>query len=189
MKLGLPDWYEDWTTDKGGISAVGFAWILSRPTAVQRLVLAFPPSCVVRVWKPCGCGTPVRPQQTEWGRTRIECASCRDTGRIQDHVGIVRSIIGGDTDHPTLRVIERPPLPNEQPQGIEHDPADLEVIGYWNGVTPEVVESILDATVVQQITSKEKVGRNDPCPCKSGKKHKHCCGSLVRRDDQKEKLQ
>ena len=20
-----------------------------------------------------------------------------------------------------------------------------------------------------------KVGRNDPCPCGSGKKHKHCC--------------
>jgi len=23
-----------------------------------------------------------------------------------------------------------------------------------------------------------KVGRNDPCPCKSGKKFKHCCGKL-----------
>jgi hypothetical protein len=22
----------------------------------------------------------------------------------------------------------------------------------------------------------DKVGRNDPCPCGSGKKHKHCCG-------------
>ncbi|WP_230483835.1 SEC-C metal-binding domain-containing protein [Sphingomonas sp. Leaf21] len=20
-----------------------------------------------------------------------------------------------------------------------------------------------------------KIGRNDPCPCRSGKKHKHCC--------------
>ncbi|MDP2227286.1 MAG: SEC-C metal-binding domain-containing protein, partial [Moraxellaceae bacterium] len=25
----------------------------------------------------------------------------------------------------------------------------------------------------------EKVGRNDPCPCGSGKKFKHCHGSLV----------
>ena len=24
---------------------------------------------------------------------------------------------------------------------------------------------------------KHKVGRNDPCPCGSGKKYKHCCGS------------
>ena len=22
-----------------------------------------------------------------------------------------------------------------------------------------------------------KVGRNDPCPCGSGKKHKHCCAA------------
>ncbi|MBO5148805.1 MAG: SEC-C domain-containing protein, partial [Anaerotignum sp.] len=24
--------------------------------------------------------------------------------------------------------------------------------------------------------SEEKVGRNDPCPCGSGKKYKQCCG-------------
>ena len=28
-----------------------------------------------------------------------------------------------------------------------------------------------------QISSK-KIGRNEPCPCNSGKKYKHCCGSL-----------
>lgn len=26
------------------------------------------------------------------------------------------------------------------------------------------------------VTNKVKVGRNDPCPCGSGKKYKHCCG-------------
>ena len=25
-------------------------------------------------------------------------------------------------------------------------------------------------------TVKQKVGRNDPCPCGSGKKYKKCCG-------------
>nr|WP_274604158.1 SEC-C metal-binding domain-containing protein [Sphingomonas sp. CFBP 13714] len=25
-------------------------------------------------------------------------------------------------------------------------------------------------------TTPSKVGRNDPCPCGSGKKHKRCCG-------------
>ncbi len=25
----------------------------------------------------------------------------------------------------------------------------------------------------------DKVGRNDPCPCGSGKKYKHCCGSIL----------
>jgi preprotein translocase subunit SecA len=26
-------------------------------------------------------------------------------------------------------------------------------------------------------TDDERIGRNDPCPCGSGKKHKKCCGS------------
>jgi uncharacterized protein YecA (UPF0149 family) len=29
---------------------------------------------------------------------------------------------------------------------------------------------------VDPITSGEKAGRNDPCPCGSGKKYKKCCG-------------
>ena len=28
----------------------------------------------------------------------------------------------------------------------------------------------------RQVTAGKKVGRNDPCPCGSGKKYKHCCG-------------
>ena len=29
---------------------------------------------------------------------------------------------------------------------------------------------------VQPLVAEKKVGRNDPCPCGSGKKHKKCCG-------------
>jgi preprotein translocase subunit SecA len=29
----------------------------------------------------------------------------------------------------------------------------------------------------QVVRSGEKVGRNDPCPCGSGKKYKKCCGA------------
>lgn len=28
-------------------------------------------------------------------------------------------------------------------------------------------------------SAKTKIGRNDPCPCGSGKKYKHCCGGLT----------
>ena len=28
-------------------------------------------------------------------------------------------------------------------------------------------------------TANEKIGRNDPCPCGSGKKYKNCCGKMV----------
>jgi preprotein translocase subunit SecA len=32
--------------------------------------------------------------------------------------------------------------------------------------------------ITQVVRHTPKVGRNDPCPCGSGKKYKHCCGSL-----------
>ncbi len=34
-----------------------------------------------------------------------------------------------------------------------------------------------EAATVQQVVRGEKVGRNDPCPCGSGKKYKKCCGA------------
>ena len=33
-----------------------------------------------------------------------------------------------------------------------------------------------EETVPQPISKKPKIGRNDPCPCGSGKKYKKCCG-------------
>ena len=34
-----------------------------------------------------------------------------------------------------------------------------------------------DRQVQQVVRSGAKVGRNDPCPCGSGKKYKKCCGA------------
>jgi preprotein translocase subunit SecA len=34
-----------------------------------------------------------------------------------------------------------------------------------------------DMQVQQIVRSGDKVGRNDPCPCGSGKKYKKCCGA------------
>ncbi|MBQ1603358.1 MAG: SEC-C domain-containing protein, partial [Oscillospiraceae bacterium] len=33
-----------------------------------------------------------------------------------------------------------------------------------------------DGSVKKQPRKVQKIGRNDPCPCGSGKKYKHCCG-------------
>jgi preprotein translocase subunit SecA len=46
-------------------------------------------------------------------------------------------------------------------------------------------------TKAKPVRSVPKVGRNDPCPCGSGKKYKHCCGcekSGLARDDRAEQL-
>ena len=38
-------------------------------------------------------------------------------------------------------------------------------------------ESASDGSVAKKPTvNKNKIGRNDPCPCGSGKKYKKCCG-------------
>src|SRR5207245_415369 len=39
-----------------------------------------------------------------------------------------------------------------------------------------VSEAAAAVEKARPIRSGPKVGRNDPCPCKSGKKYKHCCG-------------
>ena len=33
-----------------------------------------------------------------------------------------------------------------------------------------------DGSLPGGAVKKKKIGRNDPCPCGSGKKYKHCCG-------------
>lgn len=47
-------------------------------------------------------------------------------------------------------------------------PAVLALYNYWS-------ENLQPMTVAQPFTAGEKVGRNDPCPCGSGKKFKQCC--------------
>ena len=49
------------------------------------------------------------------------------------------------------------------------------------GVADEMKEAVVDQNgrsinVEKVVSGKEKVGRNDPCPCGSGKKYKHCHG-------------
>ncbi len=41
--------------------------------------------------------------------------------------------------------------------------------------TPEIPA---DQAPLPPVDDKKEIGRNDPCPCGSGKKYKHCCGKL-----------
>jgi uncharacterized protein YecA (UPF0149 family) len=40
-----------------------------------------------------------------------------------------------------------------------------------------VANAIREAKVIPVISGQDKVGRNDPCPCGSGKKYKKCHGA------------
>ncbi|MCX7819545.1 MAG: preprotein translocase subunit SecA [Kiritimatiellae bacterium] len=47
--------------------------------------------------------------------------------------------------------------------------------GRPGGVVDEVIEAVKSAPV--PVVAGPKIGRNDPCPCGSGKKYKKCCGA------------
>lgn len=155
---GMPEWFQKHVKPtEDGLNVHQFAWILSRPESVQKLLLKFPPGCVVRV---------------------------KETQRI----GVMFGIVAGDSNFPTIKVAWKPGAKDDTP---EFTPDELDVVGYWNGVTPDVVMGILEAGRPMTIVNKgPKVGRNDPCPCSSGKKHKHCCGKLgLDASDQRHGLQ
>ena len=53
----------------------------------------------------------------------------------------------------------------------------LYTIKDWdNIISPEEQQQMLFDWRQSKIAHSEKVGRNDPCPCGSGKKYKKCCG-------------
>jgi len=48
----------------------------------------------------------------------------------------------------------------------------------WDGIlTKEKRDEITKEYKLSQIAVSLKIGRNDPCPCGSGKKYKKCCGA------------
>lgn len=52
-------------------------------------------------------------------------------------------------------------------------PAVLAINQYWAPRRMQFAEGQTQSTVRR---TTPKIGRNDPCPCGSGKKYKHCCG-------------
>ncbi len=47
----------------------------------------------------------------------------------------------------------------------------IAIADYWRGKGP-----LMGSQAPEQERTSTKVGRNDPCPCGSGKKFKKCCG-------------
>jgi preprotein translocase subunit SecA len=56
--------------------------------------------------------------------------------------------------------------------------ADLSNVKYQHAGYDEALADEDEATGQQPVQNGPKVGRNDPCPCGSGKKYKHCHGKL-----------
>lgn len=74
-----------------------------------------------------------------------------------------------------LEALER----SQQPELIaEHNEA-ANVYGHEPAAEPSFAGDPLPEGHRPQVRHDPKIGRNDPCPCGSGKKYKQCCGKLV----------
>ncbi|OGS83494.1 MAG: hypothetical protein A2061_06115 [Gallionellales bacterium GWA2_59_43] len=66
-------------------------------------------------------------------------------------------------------------MPEQREEIGKQIPASLaRIYRYWQPVRQAEVEHMGTATIQRD---QPKVGRNDPCPCGSGKKFKKCCGA------------
>ena len=65
------------------------------------------------------------------------------------------------------------------PDGLPVLPPGLEIAGEPGAAPGGIPEALPEQEIPVQITYRReepKIGRNDPCPCGSGKKYKNCCG-------------
>jgi len=71
----------------------------------------------------------------------------------------------------------------EPPEVLEPEPAAMEFShpSAASAFAEEEDDEVVEAVTAEQPIRREgdKVGRNDPCPCGSGKKYKHCHGKLA----------
>ena len=74
------------------------------------------------------------------------------------------------TQEDVQAVEEAPAVTNVQYQHADYD----EALGSSRADDGEAV-----AVATPFVRTSEKIGRNDPCPCGSGKKYKHCHGRLA----------
>lgn len=79
----------------------------------------------------------------------------------------------GDEDMP-----QRRPTPMSQRMTVSKDSATNMGIQSVKGSSGQQQDEGANRGKQQPIRVEEKVGRNDPCPCGSGKKYKHCHGKL-----------
>ena len=73
--------------------------------------------------------------------------------------------------------LERQRLEELAPQmRFEHQEAAAAIAEEVTGITEVVNEPVVNHEPV--VREGPKIGRNEPCPCGSGKKYKQCCGKI-----------
>lgn len=97
------------------------------------------------------------------------------TGRFKD---LIKSLADSDSD-PAYRELESGLFAFYQPEALaarqrERLEKEEEQLYWGEGLTVPAGYTVTEEGVIR---SSEKVGRNEPCPCGSGRKYKKCCGA------------
>jgi preprotein translocase subunit SecA len=74
-----------------------------------------------------------------------------------------------------MQITERAPEPDQQShvQNVQAQHGEQPALGAEEAAPPPE-----EKPKQQPVRVTQKVGRNEPCPCGSGKKYKHCHGKL-----------
>jgi SWIM/SEC-C metal-binding protein len=82
----------------------------------------------------------------------------------------------GSSNHPAIVRVQTPQKAEEILSICNRNGWEVIV-----GVEPDEPENIADVKMLLNrptpLRNPQKVGRNDPCPCGSGRKYKKCCGA------------
>jgi preprotein translocase subunit SecA len=75
-----------------------------------------------------------------------------------------------------VKEVERQRIAEQRQRHMEFEHAESSAIGGNNG---GVAQGVVQGEAQPYIRSSEKIGRNAPCPCQSGKKYKQCHGKIA----------
>ena len=83
---------------------------------------------------------------------------------------ILRAEKGGESDEEGMVDFEATYTSKSGLRDIHHE------IAYFKKINGEWLYSVGNVKPMTVVREGAKIGRNDPCPCGSGKKYKKCCG-------------
>ena len=90
-----------------------------------------------------------------------------------------------DINQKITAVLMRAQIPVREPEQVRQAAAErrsdyskyrTQKADYRSGNDDVMRQDTRERQVTQPIRAEKTVGRNDPCPCGSGKKYKNCCG-------------
>lgn len=110
------EWMKEWQEGEADIPDDGYAWIRSKPAEVKKVMIDFPPSCIVRANRQLRCPAP--------GTHGVVASYFQDQATKEVTIGV--------RQNPSSDMV------------AQCEPGWLEVVGVWKGFDSEKVKAIIE---------------------------------------------